>query len=216
MLITINQFSEIIASCVGIYTFTRLDYFSKLIAVQVFIALIVELIGLQILKQKPSNVWLYNYYMLAEFSLLIIAAGLKSTIVSLKSIILLLLFFLCWGLEIYWNSIEIFAVNTYVLGATILLVSFSIVLYRSVQNRDPLFGQSKFWFAIGIILFYGCNIPFFAMHDYIKNYSNPAQINLLTFLMVIFVHIRYLCMAIGFLIVFREVKKKQKAIKYGE
>lgn len=210
MLITINQFSETLACGVGIYTFTKLDCFSKLIAFQVFIAFLIELIGLQIRIQHTSNVWLYNLYMLAEFSLLIIAAGLKSTKVSRKSIILLLIFCVCWGVEIYWNSIEIFAVNTYVLGATILLVSFSVVLYRSVQNRDPLFRQSMFWFSIGIILFYGCNIPFFAMHNYIANYSNTVQMNLLTTLMIIFGHIRYLCMAIGFIAFSQEVKKMKK------
>lgn len=210
---TINLLSEAFAFCVGAYTFTKLDLFSKLIAIQVFVAFLIELVGLQIRAQNSSNVWIYNCFMLVEFSILFIASSITLGKISFISLLILSLYWICWGVEIYINAIGNFAIRTYVIGAITLLISFSIVLYKSVQNRDSLLFQSRFWFSIGIILFFGCNIPFFSMHSYIRNTSNIAQVKMLINLMSFFAHIRYICMAIGFVIVFREVNKQ---IAYGE
>lgn len=214
----LHLFSEFITCLLAILAFRKLDTFSRLIAIQVCIAFLVEFIGWQMRLRQQRNTWLYNCYMPVEFSLLFIATdlhfknGLKSWYPAL-----LFIYWLCWSSEVYFQSIHVFAVKSYVTGALLLLVSYFFVLYKSAWNRISLFRQSQFWFAIGVILFFGCNIPFFSMYDYIVENSNKNQMVLLSNLMKVFSHFRYFCTAIGFIIVFLEFKSsKQKVLANAE
>ncbi|MFA6150153.1 MAG: hypothetical protein WC716_02455 [Chitinophagaceae bacterium] len=214
----LHLFSEFITCLLAILIFRKLDAFSRLIAVQVCIAFLVEFLGWQMRLHLQRNTWLYNCYMPVEFSLLFIATRqhFKSRILAWL-LVLLVFYWSCWCAEIYYQSIHVFAVKTYVIGALILLVSYFFVLYKSAWNRMSLFKQSQFWFAIGVILFFGCNIPFFSMYDYIVENSTDYQMDLLTNLMMVFTHFRYLCTAIGFILVFLEFKNnKQKLIANAE
>ena len=213
----IHFFSEFVACLLAVLTFSKLDTFSRIIALQVCIAFVVEFAGWQMTQSEQKNGWLYNLYMPIEFSLLFLATSLfyKSRI-RYGMIILLIFYWLFWTVEIFNNSIENFAVKTYVIGAFILVIGYFFVLNKSTRSRSSLLSQRNFWFAIGIILFFFCIIPLFSMYDYIVVNSNKFQMYLLSNLMKVFYHFRYLCTAIGFIIVFREVKKKQKNIANGE
>lgn len=214
----LHLLSEFITCLLAILTFRKLDFFSRMIALQVFIAFIFELIGLQMRQKHQTNVWLYNCYMPLEFSLLLIGPRLhfKQKIYIWLPIILVF-YWVCWSVETYFQTMHVFAVKSYVIGALILLISYFFVLYKSAWNRKSLFRQSQFWFAIGVILFFGCNIPFFSMYDYIVENSTSYQMDLLTKLMMVFTHFRYLCTSIGFVMVFQEFKNnKQKVLANAE
>jgi hypothetical protein len=198
----------LIAGLFALLTFRKLDTFSRLIAVQVFISCLVELAGWQFRLHGQKNIWLYNCYMLVEFTLLFVATSLhfrKS--LHPRMIATLILYWSCWSFEIWYNRISTFAVHTYVIGAIILMVCYFIVLYKSAWSRNSLFNQSLFWFAIGVLLFFGCSIPYLSMYDYIAENSSRHQLELLANLMKLLAQFRYLCTVIAFIVVFREVKR---------
>lgn len=197
-----------LACILALITFRKLDVFSRLIAVQVCLACIVEFVGWQLRISAQRNTWLYNAYMPLEFTLLFLATMLQFkgwTRFWLAKIIVL--YWVCWIAELYLFSFHSFAVRTYVLGAIILLVNYFFVVYKSAWSPHPLLSQSRFWFSIGVILFFGCNIPFFSMYDYIIANSTMQQMRLLSNLMIVFSYFRYLCTSVGFIIVFREARK---------
>ncbi|HTN16890.1 MAG TPA: hypothetical protein VL092_04355 [Chitinophagaceae bacterium] len=197
-----------IASLFAILTFKKLDTFSRLIAMQVFISCLVELTGWQFRIHGHTNTWLYNCYMPVEFTLLFAATSLhfRKSLYP-RMIATLILYWVSWGFEIWYYGISTFAVHTYVIGAIILMVCYFFVLYKSAWSRNSLFNQSLFWFSIGVLLFFGCSIPYLSMYDYIVEHSSRYQLELLTGLMKLLAQFRYLCTAIAFIVVFREVRR---------
>lgn len=205
---------EFITFVLAILTFKNLDAFSRLIAIQVIIAFLVEFAGWQMRIHQITNVWLYNLYMPIEVSLLLGAASLHfSKKVKLSLLIVFIFYWTCWTIEIYKFSLTNFVVRTYVIGAMILLINYFFVLYKSAWNRKSILAQSGFWFSIATILFFGCNIPFFSMHNYIVENSLSYQMDLLTNLMIVFSHFRYLCLAVGFLVIFLETQRMNLKLK---
>lgn len=124
----------------------------------------------------------YNIFMLIEFWAYAFYYRfiIRNKILQKVIIAFLILFPLFWyttvfylfdGLE-YWNSY-------------LILVGFSFTILWSVAYCYQLFtsaelikfrNQSEFWIAIGLLIFYTCNLPYLGMYNFLAtNYSELAQ-----------------------------------------
>lgn len=129
-----------------------------------------------------SNHPVYNIFMLIEFWAYAFYYRyiIRNKILQKVITAFLILFPLFWytavfylfdGLE-YWNSY-------------LILVGFSFTILWSVAYCYQLFtsvelikfrNQSEFWIAIGLLIFYTCNLPYLGMYNFLAtNYSELAQ-----------------------------------------
>lgn len=130
---------------------------------------------------KDGNVLpLYNIIMLIEF--LVYAYFFKSIITFrlVKRFLsgFLFLFPVFWFITVFF-IFNITAWNSYVflLGGTITVICALIYCYQLLTSlEDMAIGQhNEFWIALGIIIFYACQVPFMGIYNFLQvNY--PALI----------------------------------------
>ena len=157
-----------LAVCVacGIVVFARAPGYIRLIICQLLLAGICETLGEW---QKPlSTGWLYNIYMVLEFSLLIASAYdfFQTKFYKRAAIAALFLYLPGWIYQIASNGIDYFSVMGYVLGCIYLTPVFLAAVYEiSIKTENPR-KHPFLWQSIGIIIYFGGVIPIFSMFNY--------------------------------------------------
>jgi hypothetical protein len=128
---------------------------------------------------KYENIMLqYSIIMLIEF--LVYAYFFKQIIISklVKKMILIFMFVfpVFWCISVFfifksrdWNS------YVFLTGGTFTIVWALIYCYQlliSVEDNS-ISGNGEFWIALGIIIFYSCEVPFMGLFNFLKeNYPS--------------------------------------------
>jgi len=124
---------------------------------------------------KYENIMLqYSIIMLIEF--LIYAYFFKQVIISklIKKMIsiFMLIFPVFWCISVFfifksqdWNS------YVFLIGGTFTIVWALIYFYQLLTSLDGMSIRSsgELWIALGIIIFYSCNVPFMGMYNFLRN-----------------------------------------------
>lgn len=156
----------------------------KVFSVLLGITLINEIIAKYFLSSLhlQSRNTVYNIFMLIEFW----AFGfyyyyiIKNKALKQLIIIFLVVFPIFWCITIfylfdglnYWNSYLILVGFSF---TVICSAAYCYQLFTSVELID-FRNQSEFWIAIGLLIFYACNLPYLGMYNFLAtNYSELAQ-----------------------------------------
>ncbi len=130
----------------------------------------------------PSNHPVYNIFMLIEFWAYAFYYHyiIRNKILKKIITVFLILFPVFWFITIFYLFDGLEHWNSY-----LILVGFSFTILWSAAYCYQLFTsaglikfryQSEFWIAIGLIIFYTCNLPYLGMYNFLgANYSELAQ-----------------------------------------
>jgi len=202
-----------VALIIGLIFFKKLDFPFRLLFAQIVIAIAIEFIGYEIKKQLPGkhNAWLYNLYIPIDCGLLIWAAyAFIKEKVKIKSgyFVLSYLGFICiWLYGLIQSGINAFAFIAVSIDGIVVLTAYLFVLYYSIiSNAQKLIKLPVFWACIGLILYYGCSIPFFATHRYLETVLTNAENQKLFYILFILNYIRYFLTALAFFLHYKQSK----------
>ena len=205
---------QVIALIIGVYYYKYLPRSYKLVFCLIAIASFCESYGYYLSHfLHESNAWVFNLYMIIEVWLLGTAAIYLINNHKIRKLFIALLIFnsILWASVIIRNSIYLFANISMVFGCCLITVMYIIVLYHnSLFNDKGTLKESVFWLAIATILYFGCDIPYMGLHNYlVLNYpSLGTKLSIINTLLDI---IRYPIVAISFILLGRQKKVALKA-----
>ncbi len=158
----------------------------KIFSVLLGLTLVNEIIAnyfLSVLHLR-SNLPVYNIFMLIEFWVFALYYSyiLKSRFQKIIIRLFLILFPVFWYITTFhfFNGLNHW--NSY-----LILAGFSFTVFLSVAYCYRLFTsdqlikfrkQSEFWIAIGLIIFYSCNLPYLGMYNYLSNNFSELALQL--------------------------------------
>jgi hypothetical protein len=204
---TLTVFIEIfIALIAGIFFYKSFTKGWKLLSIQVIIAFAVELSAYYIRMNHQPNGWLYNIYLIADFTLLITVAYFLIQDKRFQFLFLgaFSLFMLVWLYDVvYLYGITKFAAHAYIASSILLIATYLYLLfYDTLRWKKAVYLSPVFWLCIAIIVFYGCNITYFYLMDTIIKTLSKEQKDLLLWLLKILVAVRYVLIALSFYLVY--------------
>ena len=198
---------KISALLFGAYYFRYLPRAYKLIFYLIVIATICESYGYFIVHylHRP-NIWLFNLYMPTEVWMLGLSAIYLTINSKVKNIFFLLLIIntVVWLITVLNNPISSFANFSMVCGCILLTtmylyISLTNVLFKKINTLK----QPIFWLCLSSILYFGCDIPYMALHDDLAKYSPSLGLRF-DYINVTLDIIRYPLIAISFLLLGRQ------------
>lgn len=210
--------SQLLSVAAGIYAYPYMTKFIRLLFFQLIAWQAVYLsshaytayqhsIGLEM-----QNHWIYNIQVPLELLFLTVAACyfLKDALSRHLAIILYIIFLLTVALQLKLSGTDHFINYGMVVAGIIVTILYSQVLYRKFNSDHLSWKRSpEIWASTGLIIYFACNIPYFSMFDYL-NVKHPAlSEKLFHFITDVLANIRYLFLAIAFLLV-----RKNKSVLY--
>lgn len=204
---------KIIAIIAGIYFFKFLSIPYRLIFYQVILALFCESIAKHIAREYHSNnIWIFNWYLLFEMWLNGLAAKFLLRNKTLQKSILYTLGFLTalWILNVGIEGMTVFANWCFIATSIVFVIIYIFVLFdKTLFAAQSIFLQPSFWLSMSIILFYGCDLPYFGLRNYlIVRYFDIA--NKLYYVNYVLNFIRYPLIAIAFILYGRNVLNQKR------
>ncbi len=153
---------KILGMLIGGYYFRYLPVPYRLIMLIMLLGIIVESAGAFIqLRYHVSNAWVFNIYMIIEFSLYCVTgyfflpAG-----VSRLALPGALLGWIVWIYQMVRHSIFNFSIVALISGSLIIDVLYlSVFILNAMQATGSLLKNSLFWLSGSVILYYVCDIP---------------------------------------------------------
>lgn len=195
---------EAFAFLVGLICFNYLPTAYKLIAIQLIAAFIFEFSGYILRKYGIGNVWLFNIYIFLE-AILLIKASRNFYLFNNKLFLFLAIPIFFWFYSVFKNGFNYFTSIAYVSFSIAILIVYLNLLFKSVLTyRGDLVKLPTLWLAIGVILFFGCNIPYLSMLNYLCNNFNQEVNNTLHLILKTFCNLRYILMAISLIMASRQ------------
>lgn len=147
------------------------DSYLKLFPPYLLLTLLIELLGYYLRSRGQSNVLLYNFFSLFEFCfyLVIISLVIRSASVKRTIMIVIALYTLTATINILFiQKIKVFHTMTYALGCLIVVtfcVYFFLELFRQPKSVR-LANNPAFWICSGLLFFYCCGFPLYALINY--------------------------------------------------
>jgi hypothetical protein len=186
-----------------VYFQRQIPLYLKLFPIYLLVCATVELLAPWMRKNTGSNVPLYNFYMVFNFSFLLFV--LREIIVEklfkkviLFSIIVFVLFSLANIIyvqkPVIWNSMS------YALGA-LLVVAYCIYYFFELFKKPistKLTREPPFWIVCGLLFFYCCSFPLFGLNNFLADAPLVLLRNLGSILILLNI-LLYLLFAIAFL-----------------
>jgi hypothetical protein len=203
--------ATLLALLTGLLLFKHLNTAFRIITLQTFVAFVVELTGATVFKN--NNHGMYNFYMLADCSLLMIAGYFllekKKAGLFISGF---LIFLSIWTYSIINHGITYFAQLAFITYSLLLVIIYFIALYHGALNyKKALYKFPALYVCSGIILFYACIVPYFSTFS-LQAKLSPGQIRFLHLLALdILDEIRYLFLAIGFFLFYLNKEKTERS-----
>jgi|GEM_PF-1243620 len=215
---------KLIALIIGIFCFKFLFRALKIIFIQVFVALLCECYAKYLVVSFNhssinnlhiyNNTWVFNIYMLIEFILLSLAGrlllGTKLFRIGIPVVIVLQT--ILWGVNIYVKGMNQFASWSFICGSIIIVAIYIAILFQhSLFTKQNILTQPVFWLCMSVILFFGCDVPYWGLHNYLdsKNLSLDRKLFIINYILNF---VRYPLVAVSFLICGLNASKKHLKI----
>lgn len=209
---------KIVAILLGFYYYKFLSDAYRLILYQVIVALLCESFARYLVVSHPyryNNLWVFNLYLLCEMWLDGMAGRLliRNNIIKQAVFYTLLGLTVLWGVNIYLVSMASFANWCFVATSIVFIIIYFIVLFdTALFNAKSILIQPAFWLCLSIILFYGCDLPYFGLRNYlIKHQMRSTELKLYV-INSILNFIRYPLVAVSFIFC-RNTNKQKSVIK---
>lgn len=196
---------ELIAFIVSVFVFRSLSVTYKLLAIHAILSFLVEFTGFIMRKNYINSQWLFNCYMISDCGLLLLAGYyFKLRLSSLFLIIGFLIFLTVWSWNIYSSGMSEFPIPAHIVNSILQVGTYLFILYQTtVIHKESLIQSPAFWICLGIILFFGCSIPFFSLLGFLA--KNAREIlDRLSIVLKILIAVRYLLLSVGLLIYYKQ------------
>lgn len=205
---------EFIAFITGIFCLHKLNSAFRIVAFHAILAFSIEMFGYwwHQDKQRGSNQWMYNLYIIADCGLVLLSAYFflkpKIHIIFFGSLFLVLIVF--WiNSAIQNKSIDKFIVEAYVIDSIFALGLFLYILYRYALNeKGKLISMPVLWLCLGLIINYGCSIPYFSTYSIQGKMCSKAEMEFLNKIPTILNNVRYPLVALSFVLFYFQSSSK--------
>lgn len=154
------------------------------------ISIIIEVIAANFWSQGEDNVIIYNFFTLFEFAFYFIVQYQTITDSGFRKILTIsafAYFVLSFANIFFYQGLHTFHTITYSLGC-LLICTYSIFFLFEIFRLPKSISLTRvpsFWINIGLIFFYCCSFPFFALSGLLEGSSSFILDNLDKFIMVL-------------------------------
>lgn len=169
-------FISFIAS-LSVYFFSKdLSYYLKLFPPFLFATLIVEILGTYLASVGKSNLWLYNFFTVVEFSfyLWIISLIINNRLIKKITRAVLILYAMAATVNIIFiQEMKFFHTTTYSIGCLLIVgvcIYYFFELFK-LPKSVKLKNSPAFWICSGLLFFYCCGFPLFGLSNFLSGIS---------------------------------------------
>jgi len=208
--IIIESFGLVVATFVGIFYYRLVNGFYRLLFIQLISWLFLYVLSYMVTEYQRSkgmsqnNQWVFNLQILFETTLLLFAANLFFQNKFAKRMLMFtwVLFLLFYASRIVAGNFFEFDVASYSVESILIIVVYTLILFTSfyevftIEVRKP-----EVWASTGLILYFGCNLPYFSLFNFLNNNYPEMSETLHKHVTDVFSNVRYLMLAIGFILV---------------
>ncbi|MCD6062824.1 MAG: hypothetical protein K0R82_735 [Flavipsychrobacter sp.] len=198
--------TKILALSIGLVFFRHLALAYRLAMLQVLLGTVAEVIGWHIVKTyHEHNLWLFNWYWLAELWVMGTTGILLLKNRALKKAFTGLLFIptVLWIYLVSVNGIHTHPSPALTAIGTALVVIFITVLFHASFGNETLSTQPVFWLALSVLIFFGGIVPYYSMFNYLYQ-TNPVLLKKLFIITQVLNHLRYPIVAVSLLLAGRQ------------
>ncbi|HTA82402.1 MAG TPA: hypothetical protein VK783_05710 [Bacteroidia bacterium] len=205
MIKILNEFTGVtIALLAGIYTFKYMNLLYRIFFFQSLSYLLILLLSYavqSIPRMQHRNEWLFNSYMPIETGLLTWCGyeffrHRKEKIVIWIGYAIFLILLLC---ELFIKGIWEFSNHGYIAESFLIVMVYLGIIYFLLTNQNKTWKHSpELWIALGLILYFGCTLPYLSLLKYLEVSYPKANIYLFRLITVGLANLRYLLLAYGF------------------
>ena len=192
-----------LASLSVFYKLKASDAYLKFFPPFLLAIFLVELLGAYLISSRKDNVWVYNFFTMFEFcfygwmiSIIIINKSVKNII----RIIVLFYALIATVNILFIQKITAFHSVTYSLGCLMIVVFciyYFLEMFRFPRSIN-LSSNPAFWICAGLLFYYCCGFPLFALVNYWRDISKLIQKNFSEIFMILNVFL-YSLFTIAFL-----------------
>lgn len=170
----------------------------RLLGAQLWVALVVEVLGTALSLCGASNAWLYDLYIAVEFVLLLSMAHALQLLPYRTTWVLACAFLVLVGLEVLRSpDTDRFLVISASLSALALTGLYLRLLWQRAERvRGPLLQDQHFWTGLGHVIFFGAMTPVVAPMDLLIA-TDPFLASSLYYLLQLLCCVRYWAIARG-------------------
>jgi hypothetical protein len=195
-----------LASGLGIAAYKWMNGFCRLLLAQLIAWDLIYIMSYAVtIYQKnkglpEDNQWLFNLNVFIETSLLLLAASKWEGSRNFRKIALyaLLLFTIVFVILILKSGFFTFNSYGYALESLFITLIYLLILKQSFYDfSDSNERKYERWICIGLILFFGCNLPYFSLFNFFNKYY-PNLSKSLFFITESLANLRYLMLGISF------------------
>lgn len=205
--IVIESFGAVVAGIVGFVTYRRLNSFYRSLFIQLLTWLILYLVSYVVTEYQRytratgNNHWVFNLNILFETLFLLVAARNFFIGIFMKRVILIFVavfIFVSMILHLRGDFLT-FNVPVYILESILVILIYTYLLFKcfyEIFTEETR--RSEIWSSVGIILYFGCNLPYFSLFHFLNTHYINMSITLQDHITDVLSNIRYLLLAIGF------------------
>lgn len=186
-----------------------LTHFYKIMVLQLLLAFAAQIGGIVLQMESPgkSNEWLFNIYIIADTAVLLYAGVPALGTFKAKVVVFaaFALFLAAWLIEVLGAGITLFANKAYVIACSSVILLYLVVLYRHITaNSQKVYASPAFWICSGLVLSYGCSIPYFGLLHFFQKANAGLNKLLYEAVVVTLQNVQYLFFGIAFLLYRRD------------
>ena len=201
-LLILKRICQILVIGISFYKWNRLGLFLRLISVQVFVSLVIDMLAWTAIYKLgwKNNFTIYNVYMPIEAGLLLGAAWRYVTPARERRLLLMsaALFGLCWLFCIVRHFQQL--ANYALVCENMLLIGWYLyVLYYAVIADGIHTCNAVLWVCIGIVFYAGCMVPYVSLTQYLLR-DYPAINTKLFIIVSVCEKLRYVFTGIALLV----------------
>jgi hypothetical protein len=207
MLILIKEILIIaITSALGIAAYKWMNGFCRLLFAQLITSDLIYILSYAVTTYQKSeglqedNQWVFNLNILIETSLLLMAASKWQGSRNFKQIALyaFLFFIAAFTILTFRSGFLIFNSYAYALESLVIIFIYLLILKQSYYDFSESHERKyERWICIGLILFFGCSLPYFSLFNFFNIYY-PNLSKSLYFITEVLANLRYLMLGVGF------------------
>lgn len=208
----INEIGFVLVAIIcGLLVYKHADGFNRVLFIHLLSYSLLYALGYLVTEYQQSrgeplnNHWVFNLNILTETSLLTLAAfkyfekGIKRRIVAGT----FFAFIVIYAIQILQKGIFVFSVLSFIVESLAMTAVYSLVLYDCLKERKiSTWRNPVFWAVLGMLIYFACNLPYFSLFNYL-NENHIKLSKLLIHVTETLANVRYICVAIGFLVLYK-------------
>lgn len=159
-----------------------------------------------------NNSQVFNVFLPIETALLLSAAQLYFNSKKSKHVLLVsyLIFLMIYAMDILWiGNIRNFAIHAATIEGILLMLVSIVMLYTHFMHRSGGLSSPIVFAGTGMVFYFASTIPYFCVMFYFQRQNSDQNKYLFNYIVVTAAFIRYLFLALTFLVAARKHMNKE-------